>query len=75
MGDVVHGAMVVPCSRVPVRVQLDSERVQQLRKPMKRLHFMNYHQQHLEKNPGGCCGLSGTGVSCPMSAGPHEDSE
>lgn len=24
-----------------------------------------YHQQYLAKNPGGYCGLSGTGVSCP----------
>lgn len=24
----------------------------------------DYHQQYLEKNPGGYCGLSGTGVSC-----------
>jgi peptide-methionine (S)-S-oxide reductase len=25
----------------------------------------DYHQQYLHKNPGGYCGLSGTGVSCP----------
>lgn len=25
-----------------------------------------YHQQYLEKNPGGYCGLGGTGVSCPI---------
>lgn len=24
------------------------------------------HQQYLAKNPGGYCGLGGTGVSCPM---------
>jgi peptide-methionine (S)-S-oxide reductase len=24
------------------------------------------HQQYLAKNPGGYCGLSGTGVSCPI---------
>ncbi len=24
----------------------------------------NYHQQYLAKNPGGYCGLGGTGVSC-----------
>ena len=23
-----------------------------------------YHQQYLEKNPGGYCGLGGTGVNC-----------
>ena len=26
----------------------------------------DYHQQYLAKNPGGYCGLSGTGVSCPI---------
>jgi peptide-methionine (S)-S-oxide reductase len=26
----------------------------------------DYHQQYLAKNPGGYCGLSGTGVSCPV---------
>lgn len=26
-----------------------------------------YHQQYLAKNPGGYCGLGGTGVSCPVS--------
>jgi peptide-methionine (S)-S-oxide reductase len=25
-----------------------------------------YHQRYLEKNPGGYCGLGGTGVSCPV---------
>lgn len=25
-----------------------------------------YHQQYLAKNPGGYCGLGGTGVSCPL---------
>ncbi|XP_062406596.1 mitochondrial peptide methionine sulfoxide reductase isoform X2 [Sardina pilchardus] len=26
----------------------------------------DYHQQYLSKNPDGYCGLSGTGVSCPI---------
>ena len=26
----------------------------------------DYHQQYLAKNPGGYCGLGGTGVSCPV---------
>jgi len=26
----------------------------------------SYHQQYLAKNPGGYCGLGGTGVSCPI---------
>jgi peptide-methionine (S)-S-oxide reductase len=28
-----------------------------------------YHQQYLHKNPGGYCGLGGTGVSCPVGVG------
>jgi peptide-methionine (S)-S-oxide reductase len=26
----------------------------------------DYHQQYLDKNPDGYCGLGGTGVSCPV---------
>jgi peptide-methionine (S)-S-oxide reductase len=29
----------------------------------------DYHQQYLAKNPGGYCGLGGTGVSCPVGIG------
>jgi peptide-methionine (S)-S-oxide reductase len=29
-------------------------------------HAEDYHQQYLAKNPGGYCGLGGTGVSCPV---------
>jgi peptide-methionine (S)-S-oxide reductase len=28
----------------------------------------DYHQQYLAKNPGGYCGLGGTGVTCPVGA-------
>ncbi|GHC66597.1 peptide-methionine (S)-S-oxide reductase MsrA [Limoniibacter endophyticus] len=28
----------------------------------------DYHQQYLAKNPGGYCGLQGTGVTCPLPA-------
>ena len=28
----------------------------------------DYHQQYLAKNPGGYCGLGGTGVTCPVPA-------
>jgi peptide-methionine (S)-S-oxide reductase len=31
-----------------------------------------YHQQYLAKNPGGYCGLGGTGVSCPKGASPKD---
>jgi peptide-methionine (S)-S-oxide reductase len=26
----------------------------------------DYHQQYLAKNPGGYCGIGGTGVACPL---------
>ncbi len=29
-----------------------------------------YHQQYLDKNPAGYCGLGGTGVSCPTGIAP-----
>lgn len=29
----------------------------------------DYHQQYLAKNPGGYCGLGGTGVTCPIGTG------
>ena len=29
----------------------------------------DYHQQYLAKNPGGYCGIGGTGVSCPIGVG------
>ncbi|MBT8068672.1 MAG: peptide-methionine (S)-S-oxide reductase MsrA [Gammaproteobacteria bacterium] len=33
----------------------------------------DYHQQYLAKNPGGYCGLGGTGVACPT--GLHADQQ
>jgi peptide-methionine (S)-S-oxide reductase len=30
-----------------------------------------YHQQYLAKNPGGYCGLGGTGVACPVGIEVH----
>ncbi|MFC8533985.1 peptide-methionine (S)-S-oxide reductase MsrA [Streptomyces sp. NPDC057249] len=30
------------------------------------------HQQYLDKNPGGYCGIGGTGVSCPVGVAPAE---
>ncbi|MEM6678785.1 MAG: peptide-methionine (S)-S-oxide reductase MsrA [Pseudomonadota bacterium] len=36
-------------------------------KPAGPLFFAeDYHQQYLAKNPGGYCGISGTGVTCPV---------
>ena len=34
-------------------------------------HAEEYHQQYLAKNPGGYCGLGGTGVACPRPAEAH----
>ena len=31
----------------------------------------DYHPQYLAKNPGGYCGLGGTGVSCPVGVEVH----
>ncbi|GIT89901.1 peptide methionine sulfoxide reductase MsrA [Jannaschia pagri] len=32
-------------------------------------HAEDYHQQYLSKNPGGYCGIGGTGVTCPIGTG------
>ncbi|AWN44457.1 peptide-methionine (S)-S-oxide reductase MsrA [Methylobacterium durans] len=38
--------------------------------PLECFYFAEgYHQQYLAKNPGGYCGLGGTGVSCPIGTG------
>jgi peptide-methionine (S)-S-oxide reductase len=35
--------------------------------PLDTLYYAeDYHQQYLAKNPGGYCGIGGTGVSCPI---------
>jgi peptide-methionine (S)-S-oxide reductase len=34
--------------------------------PLEKFYFAeDYHQQYLAKNPGGYCGIGGTGVTCP----------
>jgi len=39
-------------------------------RPAPRFYYAEeYHQQYLARNPGGYCGLGGTGVSCPVGAG------
>ncbi|MEV5724781.1 MULTISPECIES: peptide-methionine (S)-S-oxide reductase MsrA [Streptomyces] len=34
-----------------------------------------YHQQYLDKNPAGYCGIGGTGVSCPIGVAPAPSEE
>ena len=39
-------------------------------KPAGAFYFAEgYHQQYLAKNPGGYCGIGGTGVVCPIGVG------
>jgi peptide-methionine (S)-S-oxide reductase len=38
----------------------------QLDEPHRFYYAEAYHQQYLAKNPGGYCGLGGTGVACPV---------
>lgn len=36
-------------------------------KPAAEFYYAeDYHQQYLDKNPHGYCGIGGTGVSCPI---------
>jgi peptide-methionine (S)-S-oxide reductase len=36
-------------------------------KPLDTFYYAEaYHQQYLDKNPGGYCGLKGTGVTCAI---------
>lgn len=38
--------------------------------PLEKFYYAeDYHQQYLAKNPGGYCGIGGTGVSCPIPPG------
>jgi peptide-methionine (S)-S-oxide reductase len=38
----------------------------ELREAPEFFYAEEYHQQYLAKNPGGYCGIGGTGVSCPI---------
>ncbi|HBC55764.1 MAG TPA: peptide-methionine (S)-S-oxide reductase [Gammaproteobacteria bacterium] len=41
-------------------------------KPATDFYFAEaYHQQYLAKNPGGYCGLGGTGIECSMPSDEH----
>ncbi len=44
--------------------------------PLKDFFYAeDYHQQYLAKNPGGYCGIGGTGVSCPVGMQKMQDAE
>jgi peptide-methionine (S)-S-oxide reductase len=44
--------------------------------PLKEFFYAeDYHQQYLAKNPGGYCGIGGTGVSCPIGIHTMQDAE
>jgi len=39
-------------------------------RPLEHFYYAeDYHQQYLAKNPGGYCGIGGTGVACPAGLG------
>lgn len=56
-------------SRDAYQARLDAARLGRITTeigPAPTFYFAeDYHQQYLAKNPGGYCGLRGTGVSCP----------
>ena len=44
--------------------------------PLKDFFYAeDYHQQYLARNPGGYCGIGGTGVSCPVGMQKMQDAE
>jgi peptide-methionine (S)-S-oxide reductase len=44
--------------------------------PLETFYYAeDYHQQYLAKNPGGYCGIGGTGVSCPVGIQTMKDAE
>ena len=54
--------------RLPGRARARGLRPDHHRDPARRRPFYyaeGYHQQYLAKNPGGYCGIGGTGVACP----------
>ena len=44
--------------------------------PLDQFYYAeDYHQQYLAKNPGGYCGIGGTGISCPVGIHTMQDVE
>jgi peptide-methionine (S)-S-oxide reductase len=57
-------------SRDAYQTQLDAARLGKITTEINSApqfyYAETYHQQYLAKNPGGYCGLRGTGVSCAL---------
>jgi peptide-methionine (S)-S-oxide reductase len=44
--------------------------------PLRAFYFAeDYHQQYLQKNPNGYCGIGGTGASCPIGVVTSNDAD
>ncbi len=44
--------------------------------PLDQFYYAeDYHQQYLAKNPGGYCGIGGTGINCPVGVHTMQDVE
>ena len=68
-----HGeaqAKAAAASREEYQRALDAARLgritTEIREAPEFYYAEEYHQQYLAKNPGGYCGIGGTGVSCPV---------
>ncbi len=63
-------ATLAEASRVAYQAELakagHGEITTEIREAPELYYAEEYHQQYLAKNPGGYCGIGGTGVSCPI---------
>ena len=57
------------CSRRSSRARATARSRPRSSRPGPFYYAEDYHQQYLEANPNGYCGLGGTGVSCPIGTG------
>ena len=61
----LRGTRTGACSRRPASSSITTEIL-----PAGEFYYAeDYHQQYLARNPGGYCGLGGTGVACPVGLG------
>ncbi|MGH7299329.1 MAG: peptide-methionine (S)-S-oxide reductase MsrA [Candidatus Rokuibacteriota bacterium] len=56
----VYQAVLEPAGYGPITTEI--------RQAPEYYYAEDYHQQYLAKNPGGYCGIGGTGVACPAGA-------